>query len=317
MSNELAPNFDPIETGNRQFVEAINSGYARYPDFDQLPLSNQREIAEGIRREWRADGPEMAETRDFAVEGIRVRLHRPTEDEPLPVLIYIHGGGWMYFSNDTHDRLMREYAAGAGIAVIGIEYSRSPEAKFPVALNEVATVQRWLAENASDCALDTDRVAIGGDSAGANLAMSACLLARAEERLLPQALLLNYGAFSPEPMPSYEKYGGALYSLNPEEMDTFWTNYVDDPAQLNNPLVAPVDADLKGFPPAFLAIAECDILADCNQVLADRFEAAGINTTARTYAGTTHSFLEAMMVSEIARKAIKEQSDWLAKVLRS
>ena len=306
---------DPVDKGVRQFVDALNEGYAAYPDLDSLPIERRREIAEEVRRAWREAGPIMHETRDFEVCGVRLRLHRPTANKGLPVLIYLHGGGWMFFSNDTHDRLMREYAAAAGVAVIGVEYSLSPKAKFPTALNEIDTVIDWLLSYGGGLGLDPFSMAIGGDSAGANLALSTALIRRDEGKRLPDALVLNYGAFDPEHTDSYDLYGGPQFPLNGTEMDMFWANYVADPAQLSDPRVAPLRADLNDLPPVFLAIAECDILTDCNHAVAEKLVAAGVPVMARTYPGTTHSFLEAMSVAEPARQAIAEQAAWIKEQL--
>ena len=130
-------------------------------------------------------------------------------------------------------------------------------------------------------------------------------------------MLLNYGAFAPERTPSYARFGAGDYSLESDEMDAFWAAYVDGPDQLADPLVAPLRADLAGLPPAFLAIAECDILADCNDAFARKLEEAGVPTRAVTYKGATHSFLEAVSIAPLAGRAIDEQAAWIRDILRS
>ena len=307
---------DMADPDIRRFVDAINAAYAEHAATPGASMATRREVAERVRRPWRVGGPIMAETREMDIEGARLRLHRPVADEKLPVMLYIHGGGWMLFSIDTHDRLMREYAARAGIAVIGIDYSLSPENKFPVALEECAAALGWIAAQADALGLDADRVLIGGDSAGANLSVATCLLQRQRRRPLPIAMLLNYGAFAPEHTPSYARFGAGDYSLEADEMDAFWAAYVADPAQLVDPLVAPLRADLTGLPPAFLAIADCDILADCNHEFARKLEEAGVPTRAVTYQGATHSFLEAMSIAPLAHRALDEQAAWIRDTLK-
>ena len=298
----------------RRFVDAINAAYVEHGASAGASMATRRQVAERVRKPWREGGPIMAETREIDMGGVRLRLHRPVADEKLPVLLYIHGGGWTLFSIDTHDRLMREYAARAGIAVIGIDYSLSPESKFPVALEECAAALDWIESQADALGLDADRVLIGGDSAGANLSVAACLLQRQRGRPLPIAMLLNYGAFSPERTPSYARFGDD-YSLESDEMDAFWASYVDGAEQLADPLVAPLRADLTGLPPAFLAIAECDILADCNDAFARKLEQAGVPTVAITYRGATHSFLEAVSFAPLAIRAFDEQSAWIRDIV--
>jgi acetyl esterase len=292
-----------------EFVERINRGYAEQGE--PTDMADRRRIAEAVRESWRSGGPPMAETRELTLDGIRLRLHRPVADAVLPVMLYIHGGGWTVFSIDTHDRLMREYAARAGIAVLGIDYSLSPESKFPVALDEIVRVLDWLPGQADALGIDPARILIGGDSAGANLSVAACLRRRDAGQAPLAGMLLNYGAFDADPTESYPLYGGPDYPLSPEEMDGFWANYVSDAAQLTDPLVAPLRAGLHDLPPAFLAVAECDILAGCNHAFARKLAAAGGEVTEVTYAGAAHSFLEAVSIAPLADRALDDQARWL------
>ena len=318
MSKGLSAVQDDIADADiRRFVDAVNAAYVEHAAPAGASMAVRREVAERVRRPWREGGPIMAETREMDMDGVRLRLHRPVADAKLPVMLYIHGGGWTLFSIDTHDRLMREYAARAGIAVLGIDYSLSPESKFPVALKECAAALDWIAAQADALNLDANRVLIGGDSAGANLSVATCLLQRQRGRPLPAAMLLNYGAFAPDRTPSYARFGAGDYSLESDEMDAFWAAYVDGPDQLADPLVAPLRADLTGLPPAFLAIAECDILADCNDAFARKLEEAGVPARAVTYAGATHSFLEAVSIAPLANRAIDEQAAWIRDILRA
>ena len=308
---------DLADADVRRFVDAINAAYAAHGAPVGASMATRRAVAERVRQPWREGGPIMAESRELDMGGVRLRLHRPMADAALPVMLYIHGGGWMLFSIDTHDRLMREYAARAGVAVVGIDYSLSPESKFPVALEECAAALDWIEAQAGALNLDAAHILIGGDSAGANLSVATCLLQRQRGRRLPAAMLLNYGAFAPEHTPSYARFGAGDYSLEADEMDAFWAAYVDGPEQLTDPLVAPLRADLAGLPPAFLAIAECDILADCNQAFAAKLASAGVPTRAVTYAGATHSFLEAMSIAPLANRALDDQAAWIRDKLRA
>lgn len=308
---------DMADPDVRRFVDTINAAYALHGAPAGASMATRRRIAERVREPWREGGPIMAESCEMDVSGVRLRLHRPVEGEKLPVMLYIHGGGWMLFSIDTHDRLMREYAARAGIAVIGIDYSLSPESKFPVALMECAAALDWIASHADALNLDATRILVGGDSAGANLSVATCLLQRQRGTRLPMAMLLNYGAFAPERTPSYARFGAGDYSLEADEMDAFWAAYVDGPEQYADPLVAPLRADLTGLPPAFLAVAECDILADCNNDFAHKLAEAGVPVHAVTYRGATHSFLEAVSIAPLADRALGEQAAWIRDILQA
>lgn len=308
MTTELDPDI-------RIFHARTSADYARLAGGDPGDLAHRRAVAERVRQPWIEGGPTMARTETLTVGATRIRIHRPTLAAALPVLIYLHGGGWTIFSIDTHDRLMREYAARSGCAVLGIDYSLSPEVRFPVALDEVAAIRVWLDEEGGTHGLDTSRVALGGDSAGGNLALSSALRLR-DGGLPAQALLLNYGAFDTTPRASHERYDGENFMLTSREMSEFWQNYLGPSHDTEaDPLARPLRADLHDLPPTFLCIAECDILVDENLEMARRLRAAGVTVEARVYPGASHSFLEAVGISGLAERAIDEAASWLRSVL--
>jgi len=310
-------NVDDLDPSIREFQTRVAADYERHAANGIDGIVERRRVAELVRAPWTKGGPKMAATIERTVGDRRVpiRIHRPTADPDLPVLIYIHGGGWMIFSLDTHDRIMREYAARAGVTVVGVDYSLAPEFTFPVPVQEIVDVVHWLRAEGAAEGLNTSRIAIGGDSAGANLSIATNLaLISAGEPVL-DAQLFNYGAFDPEPRASYEAFDGPDYNLTIDEMADFWMNYLP-PSQVDNPLARPLLADLKGLPPTFLCIAECDILSDENWEMARALEAAGVDVTAKSYAGATHSFLEAISISPLADRALADASNWLSGELR-
>jgi acetyl esterase len=304
----------------RRFICGMAESIARFPQFDRAPYPQMRQWAEQARAPWRQGGPVMLETQDFEAPTrhgpVRVRIYRPIKGE-LPGLVYLHGGGWTLFSIDTHDRVMREYAAGASCCVIGVDYALSPEHKFPVALEQVVDVVRWLAEEGGTFGIDARCLAIGGDSAGANLSVSAALVLH-ELRSTPplRGLVLNYGAFTTRcSAEACLRYGGPEYMLGCEEMSQYWRNYLRSDADAKNPLACPLLASLHSLPPAFLASAECDILGEQSVQMAARLRAAGVPAQSIVYPGASHSFLEAMSIAEVSRRALKEASEWLGKAL--
>lgn len=311
-----------IDPGIARFIEGVAAGYAAHPPFDTLPLAEARRVAEAVRAPWAAGGPDMAETRElsvpFGAARVRVRVHRPSRGAPLPALVYVHGGGWTIFSLDTHDRLMREYAAAAGVAVVGVDYSLSPEAKFPRAIEETAAVVRWLAGNGAEAGIDGGRLALGGDSAGAHISAATALLLRdAGEGGLLSGLVLNYGVFDDDfSRPSYALYGGGEYTLSTVEMRRFWRDHLPADGARDDALARPLRARLDGLPPAFLAITEFDPLHDESVAMAEALRTAGVAVEANIYPGTTHGFLEAMSVAEVSRRAIADTARWLAARLR-
>jgi acetyl esterase len=248
---------------------------------------------------------------------VRVRIHDPSPQAPKPALIYLHGGGWTFFSLDTHDRVMREYAARAGVVVVGVDYALSPEAKFPVALEQTVDVALWLREAGAAIGVDPDRIAIGGDSAGGNLSFCASLMLRALGRDdVIKAMVLNYPVLDTDSTEEYrQRFGGAAYMLTPDEMTVFWANYLNSPAERNDPLANPAKARLEGLPPAFLAIPECDLLSSQSLAMVDRLKAANVPTRAVIYPGASHSFLEAVSIAAVAGQAFDDAAAWLNETL--
>jgi acetyl esterase len=314
-----APPQDDVDPDVRRFHRLVSAGFARYPDFDRLPRSEARRIAEEVRRPWTRGGPTMHATEELCIGelGVRVRVHHPTSASQLPTLVYVHGGGWTIFSLDTHDRLMREYAGRAGVAVVGVDYSLSPEARFPRALDECVSVVDALRAGAAGSAIDASRLAIGGDSAGANLAVATNLRLKAAGLPVLSGMLLNYGAYDRVHTPSSQRYDGERYMLMASEMDGFWRNYLGADLERVDPFACPLQGDLRGLPSAFLAIAECDILADQNRLMADRLRAAGVRVEAHVYRGATHSFLESVSISALASRAFDDAAQWLRMTLVS
>ena len=312
---------DDVDPDIRRFVVETSAAYAAGGSFDQLTIPERRRLAETVRAPWRQGGPVMARTLDLMVETphgpVKARLHDPSVGQLKPVLIYLHGGGWTLFSLETHDRVMREYAARAGVAVLGVDYALSPEAKFPVALEQVEAVALWLAESAAGLGLDADRIAIGGDSAGACLSMATAIKLRDRGRGgLLKALLLAYPVFDTEVSDDADRrYGGEGYMLSAAEMAGFWNNYLSSPADARNPLARPMLADVAGLPPAMLSVAQCDVLAEQGAAMAERLQAAHVEAELHIYNGATHSFLEAVSIAPIAREAIDDGAAWLRQTL--
>lgn len=298
-------------------MSEIGAAFGRYPQFDRLPPERQREIAEEVRAPWAAGGPDMAKRTDLEIDTpagrVRLRIHDPSTHAPKPALIYLHGGGWTMFSIDTHDRLMREYASRADMIVIGVDYALSPEAKFPTALDQVIETVRWARANARQLNLNAEHIALGGDSAGGNLALAACLALRdAGEGDAVRALVLNYAALTSECSPhSQRRYGGPGYMLGSEEMARFWRNYMRNERDARNPLVCPLEASLQALPPTFMVIAQCDLLAEQNLALAERLREAGVPVRAIVYEGASHSFLEAVAISQLSQRALQDTAQWL------
>lgn len=313
--NQSAAGTD-IDPDIREFIRRTSQDYIRFAPQDFTDFSQRRHTAEQVRKPWVEGGPVMHATQDLTLDaiGVRIRIHKAKAQPSTGTLFYIHGGGWVMFSIDTHDRVMREYAVRSGFDVVGIDYSLSPESRYPKALHECAAVIDWLKENGTQHGLNTEKLAIGGDSVGANLSLATSIFMRDRGTSL-DAMVLNYGAYDTEHRPSYDRFDGPHYMLTADEMVQFWQHYLGDQPIENAEFARPIRSDLSGLPPAFLCIAPCDVLADENYDLARKLTAAGVDTTTEIYPGATHSFLEAVSISSLADKALTDAADWLKRTL--
>lgn len=308
------PRWNPEMLAFQQMME--ERGRAFPPIALSLPLAPGRAITEALNLPLAEGGPVMAESADrwLMVRGRRLqcRLHRPVEGKALPLLVYLHGGGWVWSSIDTHDRLMRSYAAGAGCAVIGPDYALSPEARFPQALEECAEVVRQVARNAAAWGFDPARIVVGGDSAGGNLAAAVALLLRETDPDIRLAgLLINYGVLdSATDTPGYREFADG-YTLTQAKMRFYWDCYCPDVSLRVSPFAAPLRADLSGLPPVLVHIAELDVLAGENHAFIAKLQEAGVPVASRVFPGTIHGFLRALGHVPAADAAIADAAAWL------
>jgi acetyl esterase len=314
----VAPAADrpPLDPDIARFVATVVEDSRRLAEGRPGDLTMQRRIAEQVRRPWTLDAPRMARVREMDVPGtrpVRLRIYEPENRAGMPALVYLHGGGWTLFSLDTHDRLMREYATRAGIAVIAVDYALAPEHKYPYALQQSVAAVRWLRNVGVSLGIGTTRLVLGGDSAGGNLAMATALALRDAGAMAGiDGLLLNYAAFDAEvDAESRRRLGSEVDMLTSTEIDLYWDNYLRDDADRADPFACPGRADPTGLPPALLIVPECDLLAAQSLAIGERFREAGVAVTQHIYPGATHSFLEAMSISPLALRAIDDSARWL------
>ena len=295
--------------------QAYTDMAARHPPMVlQSPLDGARATNDALALALAGTGPAMhTEDRWVAARGRRVlcRLYRPGPG-PLPVLIYFHGGGWVWSSIDTHDRLAREYATATGCAVVSVDYALSPEARFPQALEECAAVVRHIAANGPAWHIDPARIAVGGDSAGGNLALGTAIFLRDTAGPALRAILALYPVCDADfTTPSYRRFGAGGYFLTEEKMRFYWNAYAPEPATRLNPLAAPLRADLCALPPTMVQLAQLDVLHDEGQALVAKLEKAGVPTVLHVVPGVIHGFLRASGRVAKARAAIGTGSAWL------
>lgn len=226
---------------------------------------------------------------------VDVRVVRPLDAErKLPAIVYYHGGGWVLGSKNTHDRLVRELAARTGAAVIFVDYTPSPEAQYPVQLEQGYAVLEHIGELAEDFRLDAGRIAVAGDSVGGNMAIVAALLAKEWGGPKIRFQLLFYpvtdAGMATE---SYFQFADGPW-LTREAMQWFWSNYLPDANQRRVITASPLQAmagELAGLPPTLIVTAENDILRDEGEAFASKLDAAGVPVTSLRVNGTIHDFV--------------------------
>jgi acetyl esterase len=242
---------------------------------------------------------------------VRVRLFEPAGDAALPALIYMHGGAWMQGSPETHWDITAGIAAVAGRRVISVDYALSPEQPFPAAVDDCRAVVGWACDEAAALRIRPDDIAIGGDSAGANLAAAMTLAFRGSRRRLSAQLLVYPAVDFRLDRPSHrENADGPVVSV--ASMPAVNTMYCPDPADLRNPLAAPLLATSHaGLPPAFIAVAEHDPLRDEGIAYAEALRAAGVPVALDRGPGLIHGYLRAMAYCADARSSFARMCDWL------
>ncbi|MER5913975.1 alpha/beta hydrolase [Streptomyces sp. NPDC001982] len=282
--------FDLPPAEGRKAVDEVQSGEIAKPDVDE---------------EWItvSGGP---------TGSVRARIVKPAGAEgTLPVLVYIHGAGWVFGNAHTHERLVRELAVGVGAAVVFPEYDLSPEARYPVAIEQNFAVARWIVEEGASKGLDADRIAVAGDSVGGN--MTAALTLMAKERggvPLVQQVLFYPVTDANFDTGSYHQFATG-YFLRRDGMQWFWDQYTTDEAERAQITASPLRAtteQLTGLPPALVITGEADVLRDEGEAYANKLREAGVAVTSVRYQGIIHDFvmLDALRETHAAEAAINQ-----------
>ena len=251
---------------------------------------------------------------------ISLRIVRPQgSSTALPGVMHFHGGGWILGDKETHDRLVREIANGAQATVVFVDYARSPEAKYPVAIEQAYAATKWVAENGASLGIDPARLAVVGDSVGGNMVAAVTLLAkeRGGPKITFQVLCYPVTDANFETQ-SYREFGGDGYWLTREAMKWFWDSYVPE-SERNQPTVTPLRASLdqlRGLPPALIIINENDVLRDEDEAYAHKLMTAGVPVMATRYLGAIHDLVLLNPIAQTvpARAAIAQMTDTLRHV---
>ncbi len=281
------------------------------------PLVVAREAYLHERCHWNSFPVELPLVRDLVMEGshgtVPLRLYRPVAEGVLPVLLYAHGGGYILGNLDSHDRICRLLAQRSGWAVVAVEYTLAPEKKFPVQPQQVYAALKHVHAQAEEWDLRADRIAVGGDSAGAALVLAATMQARAAGwQPAVCAQLLYYGGYGLKDAASRRLYGWAdLDGLGDKDTATFVDHYVARREDRNDPLSNLLVNDMKGLPPTYINAVAYDPLRDDSLALAEYLKAAKVPHRLSVPEGVLHGFLHYSAVEPRAMQAIQEGADFL------
>ena len=311
-----------LEPAAQQFVDAT----ANPPFLFDLGPAEGRTTVDKVQSGDVVKPP--ADLEDLTIPGgpsgsVSIRIVRPKgASGTLPVVLYIHGAGWVFGNSHTHDRLIREIATGTGAAVVFPSYSLSPEAPYPVAIEESYAAAQWVAASGSDRSLDGARMAIAGDSVGGNMSAALTLLAkqRSGPRFAAQVLFypVTDASFDTE---SYERFAEGFF-LRRDAMQWFWDQYTTSASDRAQSTASPLRAtleELRDLPPALVITAEADVLRDEGEAYAARLREAGVPVTAVRYLGIIHDFvmLNALRGTHAAEAAIAQANRFLAEALQT
>jgi acetyl esterase len=316
---------EPLEPVLEAPAQAFADANSAPPFLFQLTPEQGREVAETVQTDPTPTLPE-ADVTDLTVDGgptgsVRVRIVRPRgATGVLPVVLYVHGLGWVFGGPVTHDRLVREIAVGVNAAVVFPDYDLAPEAKYPTQIEQVYAVADWIAMNGPEHSLDPARIAVAGDSVGGNMATVATILAKQRGGVEFQGQLLFYPVTDANfDTGSYRQFAEG-YFLAREGMQWFWDQYTTDPAQRAEITASPLRAatdELAGLPQALVITGEADVLRDEGEAYAAKLRAAGVPVTSVRYNGIIHDFvgLNPLRHTFAAQAAITQGIAFLSGVL--
>lgn len=285
--------------------------------WSEMTPAHARETYNGLTH-LTGHGPALHQVEDLMLPGIvLLRVYRPSAQRPLPAVIYFHGGGWVLGNVETHDTLCRRLAHGSGCALVSVDYRLAPEHPFPAPLEDCVQAVRYIAAHASELGFDPARLAVGGDSAGGNLAAAVTLRLRDEGGPSLHSQWLIYPVTEARfDTVSYEAFATG-HGLTRAEMQFFWSQYAPRLDDRRHPLASPLLASsLAGLPPAHVITAEYDVLRDEGEAYAARLNAAGIPATLHRYEGMLHGFMHFAEPFDDGKRAVAEMAESLRNSLR-
>jgi acetyl esterase len=309
----------PLDPQLRAVLRSIYGRLMGLPPPAQLSPEELRRINAGLSFYFGAGAPALpyVETRTISLPSgpARIRMYDPGATAPAPTVILLHGGGWVMGSVDTYDGFARQIAQRSGLRCLSVDYALAPEHPFPMPLYDCIAAVKWAASEGQALGIDAKRLALIGDSAGANLALSVCLALRdAGDNSICGAALL-YGAYSLDlETASQRAYGDGAYFLGTADMSRYLNDYLPHEALRQNPLAVPMLADLGELPPLYIAACEFDPLLDDSTRLAARARSAGVHSEFHLWEGMVHGAVSLMGWIDAMGQRVDQIGDFLRRV---
>ena len=308
---------DQVKAVLKKQEELVEGAFDTNAGFEQMRLNYVKE-----RRFWNEGGPEMAKTVDEEFQGpagsFLTRYYYPVEAEKLPVIIYIHGGGFVVGNCDTHDRVCRIIASQTGAAVVSVDYHLSPESTYPTNIQECAAVAKYLHEHGAEKGIDGEDISFAGDSGGAVLSFATNLWLRDEEgdNSYVKTMLLYYGYYGLKDSPSRRLFGWEIDGMREEDLvyyNAMWLgdNPMEKPELMDLPYVNMLARDLTfGIPDCFIASAGLDPLRDDSLVLHEALDVLGVRNQYVNYEGVLHAFVHWTRMCDEANACLEASAEF-------
>jgi acetyl esterase len=309
----------PVHPQIKLALEALAK--ANLPSIQTLTAPKAREVMNAMSKARGGQPAPVARTEDCKIPGLHgdvpVRIHWPKAKGPHPVFVYFHGGGFVIGDIDTHDTIARNMCGGADVVVVSVDYRLAPEHKFPAAAEDAWAAYQWVRSAPSGLDIDPQRIAVGGDSAGANLAAVVALMARdaGHDNIRLQLLVYPVVDFAMT-SPSYSTYANGFGVLTADAMKWFGEHYLAGPQDASDWRASPIKADLRNLPPALIIAAECDVLCDEGNAYAEALRRAGVRVERKEYAGMIHGFFGMTPVIDDAVAAQRRAIEALKRALK-
>ena len=311
----------PLDPQLRFVLRLIYARLQGLPPPAQLSPTELRRINTSLSFYLNAGAPALphVEERSISVPSgrTRVRLYDPGITAPAATVVLLHGGGWVFGNLDTYDGFARQIAQRSGLRCLSLEYALAPEHPFPAPLDDCIAAVRWALSEGSSLGIDPQRVALIGDSAGANLALAVCIALRDGGTHSVRGAALLYGAYSLDfDTSSQQAYGSGAYFLGTADIIRYASDYLPDQAARKNPLAVPMLANLASLPPLYIAACEFDPLLDDSQRLAERAKSAGADLEFRLWKGMVHGAVSLMGWIDVMGPEVDRIGEFLRRVTR-